>query len=201
MSGIYAFATFSILCCHFFAPSSKKQFTLRYVIVWLFKPRASTDLLAMSAVAAPPLVQRVASLQKSMDMNADAIALLLRKAQAVKEAVELQDHVNVDHGVNEKYQEKIEELTAQVTSTRNGFCVLKVDHDKCVCRWRTISMRLNSWPKKRERFITKKTRKDSSVNSASLRCVWSWVRALKHCSSSHHFVRRAGTRNHATARA
>jgi hypothetical protein len=64
----------------------------------------------------PELAGRVGALAKNLDMNMDAIALLTRKAEAMRETLRLQSVITAENGVSQRYQERIDELAGQASS-------------------------------------------------------------------------------------
>ena len=92
----------------------------------------------------PELASRVGALAKNLDMNMDAIALLTRKAEAMRETLQLQSVITAENGVSQRYQERIDELTGQVscaeseqlkkrTHGRDGAVVLLWGNDIAMC--------------------------------------------------------------------
>ena len=76
------------------------------------------------SASSPPLVQRVARLTKSLAMNSDAIVLLTRKAESVRQTLNLQSAVTPDNGVTRKYMERLDELSGQVRSIVGTACLV-----------------------------------------------------------------------------
>eukprot|EP00750_Incisomonas_marina_P017706 INCI2368.1.p1 GENE.INCI2368.1~~INCI2368.1.p1 ORF type:complete len:173 (-),score=49.91 INCI2368.1:158-676(-) len=58
--------------------------------------------------------KRLGYLAKSLDMNSDAVALLMHKAESLRGLLQMQSLVTAETGVSQKYQEKIDELAGQV---------------------------------------------------------------------------------------
>lgn len=69
-------------------------------------------------MSADAVEKRLGYLAKSLDMNSDAVALLMQKAESLRGLLQMQSLVTAETGVSQKYQEKIDELAGQVSHSR-----------------------------------------------------------------------------------
>ena len=78
---------------------------------------AALGPVALSSMSVDAVEKRLGYLAKSLDMNSDAVALLMHKAESLRGLLQMQSLVTAETGVSQKYQEKIDELAGQVSDS------------------------------------------------------------------------------------